>query len=343
MTEITLANGRKIGDKNPCFIIAEIGANHNRSLPLAKEMIDAASDAGADAVKFQIYSAETLYSRRTPRHSGYDKGLFELIKEIETPRSWLPELAAYCRKKDILFFATPFDKEAVDELDEVSSFFKIASFELVDLPLLSHCASRGKPLIISTGLANMEEIGDAYLTCREAGNEQIVFLQCASMYPSPPSIMNLRAMDTIRRAFGVPTGLSDHTRGVHISVAAAALGASVIEKHFTMDRKMKGPDHPFAIEPDELSELVRHVRDVEAALGDGRKLGPASEEMEFYEKARRSVHAAVDIPEGTVIKAEMLTCKRPGYGMRPKYLLLLIGRVAKRDIKEDEWITWEMV
>lgn len=343
MTEITLANGRKIGEKNPCFIIAEIGSNHNRSLSLAKEMIDAAADAGADAVKFQIYSAETLYSRRTPRHSGYDKGLFELIKEIETPRMWLPELADYCGKKNILFFATPFDKEAVDELDEVSSFFKIASFELVDLPLLRYCASKGKPMIISTGLANMEEIEDAYLACREVGNEQIVFLQCASMYPSPPSIMNLRAMKTIRRAFNVPVGLSDHTKGIHISVAATAMGASVIEKHFTMDRTMEGPDHPFAIEPDELANLVNQIRDVEAALGDGRKLGPAPEEMEFYEKARRSVHAAVDIPADTTIAEEMLLCKRPGYGIRSKYLPLLIGRSARRYIKADEWITWEMV
>ena len=343
MNGLVLQSGRKIGADGPCFIIAEIGANHNRSPSLAKEMVDAAVEAGADAVKFQIYSAETLYSRRTPRHSGYGKDLFDLIKEIETPRTWLPELAGYCEKKGILFFATPFDNDAVDELDEVSSFFKIASFELVDLPLLRYCASKGKPMIISTGLANMEEIEDAYLACREMGNEQIVFLQCASMYPSPPSIMNLRAMETIRRAFNVPVGLSDHTRGIHISVAAAAMGASVIEKHFTMDRTMEGPDHPFAIEPDELKELVRQVREVEEAMGDGRKLGPAPEEMEFYEKARRSVHAAVDIPAGTVITSEMLVCKRPGYGVRPKFLSLLCGRRAVRDIAADEWITWEMM
>jgi len=307
------------------------------------ELGRAAVEAGADAVKFQIYSAETLYSRKTPRHSGYGKDLFDLIKEIETPRTWLPELAGYCDQKKILFFATPFDNRAVDELDEVSSFFKIASFELVDLPLLRFCASKGKPMIISTGLANMEEIEDAYLACREAGNEQVAFLQCASMYPAPPSIMNLRSMETIRRAFGVPVGLSDHTRGIHISVAAAAIGASIVEKHFTLDRTMEGPDHPFAIQPDELKELVRQIREVEAALGDGRKLGPAPEEMEFYEKARRSVHAAVDIPAGTVILPEMLTCKRPGYGVRPKFLTLLTGRRATRDIATDEWVTWEMV
>lgn len=343
LTHLTLEGKRKIGENCPCFIIAEIGANHNRSLSLAKEMIDAAAEAKADAVKFQIYSAETLYSHKTPRHSGYGKNLFDLIKEIETPRTWLPELAGYCAEKKILFFATPFDNRAVDELDEVSSFFKIASFELVDLPLLCYCASKGKPMIISTGLANMEEIEDAYLACRDAGNEQLAFLQCASMYPAPPSIMNLRSMETINRAFSVPVGLSDHTRGIHISVAAAAMGASIIEKHFTLDRTMEGPDHPFAIELDELKELVRQIREVESAFGDGRKLGPTDDEMEFYEKARRSVHAAVDIPAGTVITEEMLACKRPGYGVRPKFHPMLIGRRALRDIAADEWITWEMV
>jgi len=340
---LTLDGKRKIGEESPCFIIAEIGANHNRSLSLAKEMIDAAAEAKADAVKFQIYSAETLYSRKTPRHSGYGKNLFDLIKEIETPRTWLPELAGYCAEKGTLFFATPFDNSAVDELDEVSSFFKIASFELVDLPLLRYCASKGKPMIISTGLANMEEIEDAFLACREAGNDQVAFLQCASMYPAPPSIMNLRSMKTIRRAFGVPTGLSDHTRGIHISVAAAAMGASIIEKHFTLDRTMEGPDHPFAIEPDELKELVRQIRDVETALGDGRKLGPTIEEMENFQKARRSIHSAVNIPAGTLITEQMLVCKRPGYGIKPKFLPLLTGRCAVKNIEAEEWITWEMI
>jgi N,N'-diacetyllegionaminate synthase len=329
--------------REKCFIIAEIGANHNRSLPLAKELVDAAVEARADAVKFQIYSAETLYSKKTPRHSGYDKALFSLIKEIETPREWLPELSSYCERKGIVFFATPFDARAVDELDEVSDLFKIASFEIVDLPLLGYCASKKKPMIISTGLANLEEIEDAYLTCRKAGNEQVAFLQCASLYPAPASVMNLRSMETIRRAFGVPVGLSDHTPGIHISVAAVAMGARIIEKHVTLDRKMEGPDHPFAIEPDELRELVAQIRDVESAMGDGRKLGPAPEEMEFYEKARRSVHAAVDIPEGTVIREEMLCVKRPGYGVRPKHLPLLFGRTARRRVDADQWITWDMV
>lgn len=334
---------RNIGQNAPAFLIAEIGANHNRSLSLAKELIDAAVESGADAVKFQIYSAENLYSRKAPLHSGYTKDLFTLIKEIETPRTWLPEIASYCEKKKILFFATPFDRQAVDELDEVSPLFKIASFEIVDLPLLRYCASKRKPMIISTGLANMEEIEDAYLACRDVGNAEVAFLQCASLYPAPASIMNLRSMETIRKAFGVPVGLSDHTRGIHISVAAVAMGANIIEKHFTLDRTMEGPDHPFAIVPKELQELVQQIRDVESALGDGRKLGPVPEEMESFRIGRRSIHATMDIEKGTLITEEMLICKRPGFGIHPKYWDIVTGRRASRDIKIDQWITWEMV
>lgn len=340
---IDVAHGVRIGHGQRCFVIAEVGANHNRSFKLAQELIWAAKEAGADAVKFQIYSAETLYSRRTPRHSGYSKDLFSLIKEIETPRDWLPELAQLCARVGILFFATPFDLQAVDELDVVSPLFKIASFEIVDLPLISYCALKGKPMIISTGLATMEEISDAYLTCRDAGNEDVAFLQCASAYPASPSIMNLRSMDTIRRAFGTPVGLSDHTTGIHISVAAVAMGARLIEKHFTIDRKLDGPDHPFAIEPHELAEMVRQIRDVESAMGDGRKLGPSQEEMEYYEKARRSIHAAVDIPAGCRITQDMLVIKRPGYGIRPKFMPIVVGREARCHIMADQWITWEMV
>jgi N-acetylneuraminate synthase/N,N'-diacetyllegionaminate synthase len=326
------------------FIVAEIGSNHNRSLTLAKEMVDIAADSGADAAKFQIYSASTLYSARDAFELGYDGGgVTKLIESVQTPREWLPELSERCRERGIAFFAAPFDTAAVDELDAVSEMFKIASFEIVDLPLIRYAASKGKPMIIATGLANMGEIEDAIIACREAGNEDITLLQCASCYPSRPSIMNLRAMETMRRAFGVPAGLSDHTPGVHISVAAAALGASVIEKHFTMDRSMKGPDHSFAIEPDELRELVRQIRDVESALGDGFKRGPSEDEMTAYGYARRSIHALVDIKKGEIIAERALITKRPGHGIRPKYLDWVAGRKAARDIAADSWITMDML
>jgi sialic acid synthase SpsE len=307
-------------------------------------MIDVASGAGADAVKFQIYSAPTLYSAKDDEGLAYGGGnVSKLIESVETPREWLPELSDYCRKKGIVFFATPFDMAAVDELDAVSELFKIASFEIVDLPLIRHTASKGKPMIIATGLANMSEIEDALIACKEQGNDDVVLLQCASCYPSPASIMNLRSMETMRRSFGVPVGLSDHTLGIHISVAAVAMGASVIEKHFTMDRNMKGPDHSFAIEPHELKELVRQIREVESALGDGRKAGPSEDELGAYGYARRSLHALVDIKKGTVITREMLISKRPGHGIRPKYLDWVVGRRVAIDISADSWITMDML
>jgi sialic acid synthase SpsE len=342
MKNIKIGN-KIIGNDAPCFIIAEAGSNHNGSLKQAKKMIDVAAEVGADAVKFQIYSAETLYSKKTPSHSGYDKNLWQLIKEIETPREWIPRLKEYCDKKKIIFFATPFDYNAVDELDPYVDLYKVASFEIVDLALLEYIAKKGKPTIVSTGLANMEEIEDAYLTFKKSGNDKLIFLQCASLYPASPEIMNLRSMNTVSNAFDVITGLSDHTKGIHISVAAVAMGAKVIEKHFTLSRKLKGPDHPFAIEPSELKEMVAQIRDVEKALGDGRKLGPKPEEMENYQKARRSIVALKDIPKGKTIERSDLIIKRPGFGIKPKFIDIVVGRQAKKNIVADEWITWEMV
>jgi len=339
---------RWVGDGEPCFIVAEAGANHNRDLTMAKELIAVAAEAKADAVKFQTYSAETLYSKKTPRFSYLegltDKSTWDLIKEIELPREWQEELAEEAKKRGVLFMSTPFDHRAVDELDALGvPAFKIASFEIVDLPLVRHAASKGKPMIMSTGLANYEDIQDAFSTCREVGNEQVVLLQCASLYPAPPERINLRAMETMRRAFGTLVGLSDHSLGIHISVAAPAVGACVIEKHYTLSRSLKGPDHPFAIEPAELRELVRQVREVEAALGDGRKLGPAPDELEMHQKARRSLVAACAIPKGTRIEPDMVTIKRPGYGIPPKFLRLVVGRAARRDIEADDVITWEVI
>ena len=340
--------GRRVGAGAPCFVIAEAGANHNRSLAMGRELIDAAAEAGADAVKFQTYSAETLYSRKTPRFSYLegvsDKDTWDLIKEIELPREWQADLAAYAARRGIPFFSSPFDHRAVDELDALGvPAFKIASFEIVDLPLIRHAAATGRPLIVSTGLATLEDIDDALGACRAAGNEQVALLQCASLYPAPPAVMNLRAMDTMRRAFGVPVGLSDHTRGIHVAVAAAGLGASLVEKHFTLNRTLPGPDHPFAVEPRELAAMVSQIREVEAALGDGRKRGPAPEEMEMHEKARRSLVAARFIARGATIERDMIAIKRPGFGIRPKMLDLVVGRVARVDIEEDTVLTWELL
>ena len=341
--------GRTVGAGAPCYVIAEAGANHNRDLGMARELIDVAADAGADAVKFQVYSGKALYSTKTPRFTYLegisDKETHEILEEAALPRDWLPELAGYARSKAIQFFATPFDAAAVDELAEVGvPCFKIASFELVDLELIAAVAARGLPVILSTGMATYGEVEDALGAARRAGAEEVALLRCASLYPAPPHVMNLNAMATMRQAFGVPVGLSDHTEGIHVSIAAAALGMEIIEKHFTLDRTLPGPDHPFAIEPDELRAMVGGIRDAEAALGHGRLEGPSDEEAgEMYRLARRSIIAATDIPAGTVITREHLTVKRPGFGIAPKHIDVVVGRTARVDIEFDDIITWEMV
>ena len=339
---------RWVGEGEPTFIIAEAGANHDRKLSQAKQLIDVAVDAGADAVKFQIYTAETLYSRKTPQFSylkelGEKKSTFQILKDIETPREWLGELSKYCRNKGIIFFASPFDSEAVDQLYAVGvPAYKWAAFEMVDLPLLKHAASKGKPMILSTGMCNLADIQEAVDAIHAAGNEDIVLLQCTSLYPTKINQVNLRMMDTLKDAFKLPVGLSDHTPGVTVSTAAVARGACVIEKHYTLSRKLKGPDHPFALEPEELKQLVKAIREVEESLGSPiKQMIPEEEEMARL--GRRSIIARVDIPKGTKITGDMLIIKRPGYGIRPKFLDIVIGREAKRDIEQDDIITWEMV
>jgi sialic acid synthase SpsE len=339
--------GTPVGGDARCYVIAEAGANHNRDLDLAKALIDAAADAGADAVKFQTYSGQELYSSRTPRFAYLtdERSPQELLDAIALPREWQTELAAYAVARGIHWFSSPFDRAAVDELAELGvPALKIASFELVDLGLIRHAAATGIPLILSTGMATYGEIEEALAAAAQAGGHEVALLRCASLYPAPPTIMNLRAMATMRDAFGVPAGLSDHTTGIAVATGAAALGMDLLEKHITLDRTMDGPDHPFAIEPGELKVLVSAVRDVEAALGSGRLEGPSDEEAgEMYTLARRSVIAAVAIPAGTVITEPMLTVKRPGYGVKPRDIGLLVGRRANRDIPFDEVITWEMV
>ncbi len=341
--------GRPVGAGAPCYVIAEAGANHNRDAAMARELIDVAADAGADAVKFQVYSGKTLYSSKTARFEYLDgvsdKSPQELLEDIALPREWLGDLAAHAAAREIAFFATPFDAAAVEELVEVGvPAMKVASFELVDVGLIREVAACGLPLILSTGMATYGEIEDAMGAAAAGGCRELALLRCASLYPSPAHIMNLRAMRTLRKAFGVPAGLSDHTLGIAVATGAAALGMDVLEKHFTLDRTLRGPDHPFALEPGELRALVGAVREVEAALGHGRLEGPSDEESkEMYRLARRSIVAASDVPAGTVIAREHLTVKRPGYGIAPKHLQLVVGRTARVDIEEDDIVTWDMV
>ncbi len=339
--------GRAVGDGNPAYVIAEAGANHNRDLGVARELIDVAAAAGADAVKFQTYNGRDLYSSRTPRFEYLhdDRSPQELIDAIALPREWQPQLAAYARELGIAFFSSPFDRAAVDSLVAAGvPVMKIASFEIGDLGLIQYTAATGLPLIISCGMATYGEIEDALATVAQTGNRQVALLRCASVYPAAPEIINLRAIVTMRAAFGVPVGLSDHTLGTAVAPASIAFGAVLVEKHFTLSRSMAGPDHSFALEPRELEAMVKGIREVEAALGNGRLEGPSGPESgEMYRLARRSIVAGADIARGTVLDASMLTVKRPGYGIAPKHLPLVVGRVARVDIPFDEIITWQMV
>jgi N,N'-diacetyllegionaminate synthase len=341
---------RPVGADHDPYVIAEAGANHNRDLDIARKLIDVAAEAGADAVKFQTYSGKSIYSTKTPSFkylepvSG-DKPPAELLEEIALPREWQPLLAEAARERGIDFFSTPFDFDAVAELDALDvPVLKIASFEIVDLGLIRRAAQTGRPLLISTGMATMGEIADALGAARDGGAEAVGLMQCTSVYPAPAERANLRAMETMRAAFGVPVGLSDHTEGIAVPIAAAALGAAFVEKHFTLDRTMEGPDHPFAVEPDELTAMVAGIRETHSALGDGRKDGPSPEEAgEMYELGRRSLIVVGDHPAGTVLTREMITVKRPGFGIRPKHLDEVVGRKLKRDVTDDEILSWEMV
>jgi sialic acid synthase SpsE len=340
---------RRVGSEHPAYLIAEAGANHNRDLGVARELIDVAAEAGADAVNFQTYSGSQIYSRKTPTFKYLaaidDRSPGELLEAISLPREWQPELSEHAAGRGIQFLSTPFDTDAVRELDELDvPVLKIASFEIVDLPLIRSAAATGRPLIISTGMAVMGEIEDALGAASEAGAPAVGLMQCTSVYPAPPERANLRAMETMRRAFGVPVGLSDHTTGIAVPIAAGALGAAFVEKHFTLDRTMPGPDHPFALEPDELKAMVAGIREAQQALGDGRKAGPSPEESEeMYALARRSLIVTRDLPAGTVLEADMITVKRPGFGIAPKHLDLVLGRTLKVDVEDDDVLTWEMV
>jgi len=336
-----LINDKKIGRDHATYIIAEIGSNHNNDYDLAKKLINKAADAHVDAVKFQTFKAESLYSKKTPRFSKDNLNPFDLIKSIEMPREWLKDLKKYSESKDLDFFSSPFDFQAVDELDKLNvPAFKIASFEMVDLELLEYTAKKGKPIILSTGLADVKEIKEAVNAVISQGNKDLILLHCNSLYPAPVDVVNLNAIKTMLDEFDFPIGFSDHTMGIFMPVAAVVMGARVIEKHITLDRWMKGPDHHFAVEPDELKEMVKNIRDVEKALGDGVKR-PSKQEKEMLEKGRRSIIAAADIAKGSKISRDMLVVKRPGYGIKPKYVKDLIGKKTKKEIKEDEWITWE--
>lgn len=332
------------------FIIAEAGVNHNGNIDIAKRLVDAAVKAGADAVKFQTFVPEELVTREADRAAyqqinmpGRQETQLEMIRRLALGYEQFCELKAYCDEAGIVFLSTPFDYYSADFLDDLGvPIFKIASGELVNYPFLRYLAAKKKPLLLSTGMATLGEVEEALEVVQCAGGNEITLLHCISNYPASYDEVNLRAMLTLEHAFGLPVGYSDHTEGIEIAVAAVALGACVIEKHFTLDRHMEGPDHKASLEPDELAAMVRAIRNVEKAMGDGRKR-PTVSEKEIMKVARRSLVASRDIKAGEIITEDKLAVKRPGTGIPPKMWDLIIGRRARVDIPADTVLTWDMV
>jgi N,N'-diacetyllegionaminate synthase len=328
------------------FIIAEAGVNHNGSLELAKKLIDAAADAGADAVKFQTFTADTLVSK-TAQKAHYQlqmtdtsESQYEMIKKLELDETSHHELIEYCNTKNILFLSSPFDHESINLLDRLGiRIFKIPSGEITNLPYLRHIGSLAKEVILSSGMADLGEIEDALdiLTLSGIAKERITVLHATTEYPCPIEEVNLRAMQTISEAFKIKAGYSDHTNGIEIPIAAVAMGATIIEKHFTLDRTMKGPDHKASLEPDELCAMVKAIRNIEKALGNGIKK-PSPSEAKNISVARKSIVAAQPIQEGEILSETNLTIKRPGNGISPMRLDEIIGIAAPKDYQKDELI-----
>jgi N-acetylneuraminate synthase len=333
----------------PCFIIAEAGVNHNGSIELAYQLVDEAIKAGADAVKFQTFFADALASDTAPkadyqlRSTGAEESQLEMLKRLQLSKEDHERLIAYCRTRGILFISSPFDHDSVDLLDSLEiPLFKIPSGEITNTPLIRHIARKKKPMIVSTGMSRLGEIEEAVNTIQSEGNEKIILLHCVSTYPAEAKDINLRSMQTLAKAFQLPVGFSDHTLGIEVALAAVALGACVIEKHFTVDRNLPGPDHLASLESDELRNLVDAVRNVESALGQWQKL-PADCELNTAAVARKSIVAANDIPEGTTLTEENLSIRRPGTGLPPSLFDHMIGRTTRIKIPVGTLIQFEML
>ena len=338
---------KKIGPGHPCFIIAEAGVNHNGDLELAKKLIDAAAESGADAVKFQTFRAENVVTS-TAEKAEYQKSTtsadetqYEMIKSLELPDESIKDLSDYAKKRGIIFLSTPFDEESVDLLDQIDvPAYKIPSGEITNFPLLKKIAKKRKPVILSTGMSTLGEVEEAFYYLKKNGARDIILLHCTTSYPAPPHSVNLLAMKTMQCAFSVLVGYSDHTEGITISIAAVAMAASVLEKHFTLDRTLPGPDHRASLEPGELKAMVQAIRDVEFAVGAGVKR-PNKDEEKIKKIARRSIVARNEIKRGATLKESDIAIRRPGTGIEPKYASKIIGRRVNKTIKKDIIISWE--
>lgn len=338
--------GRAVGEGEPVFVVAEAGVNHNGDPALARRMVDGAAEAGADAVKFQTFRSAALVTRDAPKAAyqaettGRAGGQRQMLERLELGLDIHAELKERCARRGVLFFSSPFDEESADMLAALGvELFKVPSGEITNLRFLRHLAAKRRPIILSTGMSTLDEVAAAVAAIRGAGDPPLALLHCLSAYPAPVEEMNLRAMDTLRARFGCPVGLSDHTPGLEIAIAAVARGAAIVEKHFTLDTRLPGPDHRASLEPGELAGLVRAIRHVEAALGDGEKR-PMPSEADTRRVARKSLVAARAIPAGQRLTADLVTVKRPGTGVSPADLDRVLGRTVVRALAADEVIDW---
>ena len=332
-----------------CLIIAELSANHGHKKEVAIETIRAAKRAGADAIKLQTYTADTLtidcdneYFRIDGGSLWDGKTLYQLYQEAYTPWEWHEELFRVAKEEGIICFSTPFDKTAVDFLEQFDPpAYKIASFEIQDTPLIEYVAAKGRPMIMSTGIAELEDVALALKTCRAVDNDQIILLKCTSSYPAPIDEANLRTIPNMRETFGVEVGLSDHTMGITAPVVAVALGAKVIEKHFILDKAIGGPDAAFSLDERDFREMVRTVRETEQAIG--KVLYAVSDRAKANRRFGRSLFAVEDIKSGEMITKKNVRSVRPGYGLRPRHLDVSVGRYAAQDIARGTPLAWDLI
>jgi N-acetylneuraminate synthase len=349
MSASVTINNRMIGPGQRVYIIAEMSANHGQDFNQAVKIIHAAKESGADAIKLQTYTPDTITIDCNNEYFHIGKGtiwegrtLYDLYKEAYTPWEWQPKLKEIADDLSLDLFSTPFDHTAVDFLEKMDiPAYKIASFELVDLPLIRRVAQTCKPIIISTGMATLAEIDEAMSTAREGGTKEIALLHCTSAYPAAPEEMNLRTISHLSEAFRIPVGLSDHTLGIAVPIAAVALGACIVEKHFTLSKSLPGPDSAFSLEPNEFKAMVEAIRIAEKALGE------VCYEVTDREAAsrvfRRSLFAVEDIQTGEVFSQANVRVIRPAYGLHPKYLDVIMGKKALKDIMRGTPITWDLV
>jgi N,N'-diacetyllegionaminate synthase len=341
-------DNKEIGENKPCFIIAEAGVNHNGKLDLAKKLVDVAVDAGADAVKFQTFKSEEVATDKAgsasyaKKNIGKDVKQLEMMKNLELKYDEFKKLKQYCDSKHIIFLSTPHSFDAIDFLDELVPAFKFGSGDLTNIPALQYAAEKGKPMIIGTGMSTSKEVKETVNAIKKTGNQRVIMLHCTTNYPCPFEEVNMNAMITMQKELDCLVGYSDHTMGYTVPIMAATLGAVAIEKHFTLDRNLPGPDHKASLEPDELKNMVSEIRNVEKALGSLVKK-PTKSEEKIIRIIRKSIIAKNEIKKGTIINQDMLIIKRPGTGLKPSEIMRMYGKKAKRTIKKDEILKENMV